>query len=191
MQVQAVAAMFSRLHGGEPGAWAALVSELAPQVIGYLERLGVDHHQAEDLTQEVLGTVYRKLAELRDPMRFFGWVKMIARNRMRSRLRRTRFTEILDEETPIERPDALIGLQGDELRRVVSEELGRFRAPVRRMLELKLLEDRSPTEVAEILGMPRELFRRRFHLALKALRVRMARRIDAGDFAMARASRLD
>jgi RNA polymerase sigma-70 factor (ECF subfamily) len=185
MQVPAFAEMFARLHEGKPDSWGALLSQLAPRLIAYFERLGIDHHFAEDLTQEVLATVYRKLDELRDPARFGSWVRMIARNRMRSRMRRMRFTEILEESDPVEVRDALWRLHAADLRRLVGEEVQRLGPNARRMLELKLLEDRSPSEIAAIMGIPRDLFRRRFHVAIKALRQRMTSRI--GDVADARA----
>lgn len=179
MDSGAIVDLFSRLHGGEARAWDAFVAEVLPQMIAYLERSGLDHHMAEDIAQEVLGTVFSKLSHLRDPVRLYAWVRMIARNRLRSRYRRVRFTEPLDDDGAIERRDALVCLQGDELCRVVREEVCRFGLPVRRMLELKLLEDRTPSEVAAMLGMPPAVVRRRYHVALKTLRARMARRIQS------------
>jgi RNA polymerase sigma-70 factor (ECF subfamily) len=178
MQVPAFTEMVTRVQKGGPDSWTALLGQLGPRLVAYFERLGVDHHFAEDLTQEVLATVYRKLDELRDPERFVAWVRMIARNRMRSRLRRVRFTEVLAEEGPVEDKDTLRALYGEDLRRVVFEEVHGFGPTARRMLELRLLEDRSPSEIATIMGIPRDLFRRRFHVALKALRRRMMTRID-------------
>lgn len=157
-----------------------LLEQLAPRLVGFFERDGVDHHLAEDMTQEVLETVFRKLGELRDPRRFTSWVHMIAKNRMRSRLRRIRFTEVLDEEEDerIGSRDGLSRIYDSDLRRLVCEEVRRFGATARRMLELRLLEDRSPSEIVTILGMTPEGFRKRFHVAIKVLRERVRSRMD-------------
>src|SRR6476660_9559239 len=93
--------VIARLHEGQQDSWTVLLDQLAPRLVGFFERDGVDHHLAEDMTQEVLETVFRKLSELRDPAHFGSWVRMIARNRMRSRLRRRRFTEALEEDERI------------------------------------------------------------------------------------------
>jgi RNA polymerase sigma-70 factor (ECF subfamily) len=179
MQGAALVEMVARLHEGSPESWGVLLAQLAPRLIGYFERLGIDHHLAEDLTQEVLATVYRKLDDLRDPTRFEAWLRSIARNRLRSRLRRARFTEILDEES-LECRDGLGQVYDQDLRRVVLEEVRRFGPGVRRMLELRLLEDRTPSEISRLMGIPSDLFRRRFHVALKALRRRIAARMTGG-----------
>jgi RNA polymerase sigma-70 factor (ECF subfamily) len=176
MQIQALAEIVTRLHEGKADSWGDLLAHLAPRLVGYFERLGIDHHLAEDLTQEVLATVYRKLDELRDPTTFLAWVRAIARNRMRSRMRRMRFTEVLDDDA-VECRDAMSRVYDQDLRRLVFEEVRRLAPSARRMLELRLLEERAPAEVATMLGMPRELFRRRFHVALKALRRRMTARL--------------
>ena len=99
---------------------------------------------------------------------------MIAKNRLRSRIRRLRYTEVLGEDEPVGSRDGLSRLYGDDLRRLVREEVRRF-GPVaaRRMLELRLLEDRSPDEIVSIMGITRDHYRRRFHVAIKILRQRV------------------
>jgi RNA polymerase sigma-70 factor (ECF subfamily) len=173
-----LAEMITSLHEGRPDSWRALLDQIAPRLIGFFEKERIDHHLAEDLTQEVLETVFRKLDELRDPLRFAAWLKMIARNRLRSRIRTLRYTEALWEEEPIESRDGLSRLYGDDLRRLVREEVRRFGPTARRMLELRLLEDQSPDEIASIMGITREHFRRRFHVAIKALRERVQCRMS-------------
>ena len=187
MDAPALSEMLTSLHEGRPDSWAALLDQIAPRLIGFFERDGIDHHLAEDLTQEVLETVFRKLDELRDPRRFESWVRMIARNRLRSRIRTLRYTEVLYEQEPIESRDGLSRLYGDDLRRLVREEVRRFGPTARRMLELRLLEDRSPDEVVSIMGITRDHYRRRFHVAIKTLRQRVQFRMN-GALRPARAS---
>jgi RNA polymerase sigma factor (sigma-70 family) len=169
--------VIARLHRGQD-SWSELLGQLAPRLVGLFERDGIDHHLAEDIAQDVLETIFRKLRELRDPRRFNSWVRMIARNRMRSRLRRVRFTEVLEDAERVDERDGLSRLYDDDLRRLVCEEVRRFGAGARRMLELKLLEDRSPSEIVAIMGISPDCFRKRFHVAIKALRERMRSRID-------------
>ena len=53
------------------------------QLIAFFRSRGCDFSLAEDLAQEVMFTVYRKVGQLRDPASFRGWVFKIALNVMR------------------------------------------------------------------------------------------------------------
>lgn len=170
--------VIAQLHEGRQESWSDLLGRLAPRLVGSFERDGIDHHLAEDVAQEVLEIIYRKLRELRDPRRFDAWVRMIARNRMRSRLRRVRFTEVLEDGESVEARDDFSRLYDDDLRRLVCEEVRRFGKTARRMLELRILEDRSPSEIVAIMGISPDCFRKRFHVAIKVLRERVRTRID-------------
>jgi RNA polymerase sigma-70 factor (ECF subfamily) len=169
--------LIATLKEGKPDSWTLVLGRLAPRLVGLFERDGIDHHLAEDMAQEVLDTVFRKLADLRDPRRFGAWIRMIAKNRMRSRLRRAHLTEELRDDDRIEVRDGISRLYGDDLRRLVREEVGRFGGNARRLLELKILEDRSPSEIVSILGITPDCFRKRFHVAIKLLRERVRSRI--------------
>lgn len=178
MTIPTFSDLISRLHEGEQDSWTAFLGHLAPRLVSFFEKDGVDHHLAEDMAQEVLETVFRKLAELRDPRRFASWIRMIARNRMRSRLRRARFTEELEDDDRIEARDGFSRLYDDDLRRLVREEVRRFGRNARRLLELKILEDRTPSEIVSIMGITPDCFRKRFHVAIKVLRERVKSRMD-------------
>jgi len=53
------------------------------QLIAFFRSRGCDFSLAEDLAQEVMITVYRKVGQLRDPGSFRGWMFKIALNVMR------------------------------------------------------------------------------------------------------------
>ena len=52
----------------------------SPQIVSFYRRRGHDQDTAEDLTQEVMLTVYRKAAQLRDQHFFRAWLFKVARN---------------------------------------------------------------------------------------------------------------
>lgn len=66
-------------------AWREFVELYAPLLHGYFTRSGVTHHDAADLTQEVLLASARALPRFAyDPARgqFRGWLRTVARNQM-------------------------------------------------------------------------------------------------------------
>lgn len=86
-------------------AFATLFRHFAPKVKGYLVKLGADRGQAEELTQEVMLTVWRKAAQYdRAQASAATWIFTIARNRRIDALRRERRPE-LDPTDPMLVPD--------------------------------------------------------------------------------------
>lgn len=86
-------------------AFAALFRHFAPKVKGYLVKLGADRGLAEELTQEVMLTVWRKAAQFdRAQASAATWIFTIARNRRIDALRRAKRPE-LDPADPMLVPD--------------------------------------------------------------------------------------
>lgn len=172
--------LVDELRAGRVAAWNVACAELRPRVVAYVERLGADRHGAEDVAQDVLGTVYGKLDKLKRSRRFLSWVMAIARNRLRSRVRGWRPTEELNDEVVIPTAGGQDRIFDDELRRVVMREVRQLAEPARRMVELRLFEDFAPHEISRQMGLPCAIVRRRSHDALCTLRQRLARRIGRG-----------
>lgn len=97
--VEAIAASADRT------AFAALFRHFAPKVKGYLIKLGADRGLAEELTQEVMLTVWRKAATFdKRQASVATWLFTIARNRRIDAIRREKRPE-LDPSDPMLVPD--------------------------------------------------------------------------------------
>ena len=84
-----------RIHTRQDkGAFAALFRHFAPRVKAFLMKSGADASMAEECTQEVMATVWRK-AHMFDPSRasVATWIFTIARNRKIDALRKQRRPE--------------------------------------------------------------------------------------------------
>jgi RNA polymerase sigma-70 factor (ECF subfamily) len=57
-----------------------LFRAFTPQLVGFFRERGCELTLAEDLAQEVMFTVYRKAAQIRDRTLFRGWLFKVARN---------------------------------------------------------------------------------------------------------------
>lgn len=74
----AVAEGFMSAAGEE--TFTALFRVFAPQLAAFFRRLGVEPGIAEDLTQEVMFTVYRRAGQIRERRLFRAWLFRVARN---------------------------------------------------------------------------------------------------------------
>jgi RNA polymerase sigma-70 factor (ECF subfamily) len=79
--------LLERAKGGVERAWDRLVALYQPLVYHWLHRQGLPHHAAEELTQEVLLVVLKKLGDFTHPGgpgAFRGWLRAITANRARA-----------------------------------------------------------------------------------------------------------
>ncbi|MBV8552820.1 MAG: RNA polymerase sigma factor [Acidobacteriaceae bacterium] len=79
------------------GSFTALFNVFAPQLVSFFQARSRERELAEDLTQEVMLTVYRKASQVRDRALFRAWLFKIARNALRRHYGRlTREVETID-----------------------------------------------------------------------------------------------
>ena len=75
-----VAATETFLESPNDESFAELFLTLTPQLVSFFRSRGCALESSEDLSQEVMLTVYRKAAQLRDRTRFRAWVFTIGRH---------------------------------------------------------------------------------------------------------------
>jgi RNA polymerase sigma-70 factor, ECF subfamily len=68
------------LEQADEDSFGELFRIFSPQLVAFFRRRGHDTGLAEDLTQEVMLTVYRKAGQLRDHKLFRAWLFRVARN---------------------------------------------------------------------------------------------------------------
>ena len=156
----------------DQAAFAALFRHFAPRVKAFLMRSGMTASFAEECTQEVMATVWRK-AHMFDGAKasVSTWIYTIARNRKIDMIRKTRRPE--PEELPWG-PDA--GPDAAEVMMMTqdSEELGRALASLpekqRRLIERAYFGELTHSEIAAETGLPLGTIKSRIRLALDRLR---------------------
>ncbi len=153
-------------------AFAELFAHFAPRVKGFLMKSGADASLAEECTQEVMATLWRK-AHMFDPARASAatWIYTIARNRKIDALRKQRRPEPEDlpwgPEAEPEQADAIGLKQETEQLAVAIKELPEKQ---RNLIEQAYFGDLSHSEIAEITGLPLGTIKSRIRLALERLR---------------------
>jgi RNA polymerase sigma-70 factor (ECF subfamily) len=155
-------------------AFAALFGHFAPRVKAYLMRLGTDDASAEELTQEVMLTVWRRADAFDPTLAGVGtWVFTIARNKRIDRVRRERRPE-LDPDDPALTPEPPVGADqaveaveiGGRLRRAVAS----LPDEQRELLVMAFFEDKSHRAIAATTRLPLGTVKSRIRLALLRLR---------------------
>lgn len=136
-----------------------------------------DKAAAEDVVQTTLERAWKRLDRLRDPEHVKSWVFTIARNEMRTMLRRRRIRielEFSDEMVPeIEfhavQQDILEALVKDEEHKNIGEAVSRLPEKYCVLIGLRYYWDFSEKDIAKITGLKYSTVRVYIHRALKML----------------------
>jgi RNA polymerase sigma-70 factor (ECF subfamily) len=158
-------------------AFAELFSYYAPRVKSYLMRLGADGAAAEEITQDVMVTVWRKATLFdRAQASVSTWIFRIARNRRIDVFRRTRRPDLDPEEAMI--LPAAVEAPGERIEAMQTE--ARVREAMRDLPEEQLLllrlafyEGLSHREIAEKLDVPLGTVKSRIRLAFVKMKSRL------------------
>jgi RNA polymerase sigma factor (sigma-70 family) len=91
---QEAAATETFLQSPNDESFTGLFLTLTPQLVSFFRSHGCGMELSEDLSQEVMLTVYRRAAQLRDRTRFRAWLFTIARHALYRHHRKT-FLEVV------------------------------------------------------------------------------------------------
>jgi RNA polymerase sigma-70 factor (ECF subfamily) len=157
---------------GDAAAFRRLHREFGPMVHGLL-LARVDPATADDLTQEVFLSAWRRLDRLHEPRAWPAWLATIARNRALDHVRRDRPHQNLPPESVLStaQGDAAIRAEAEQLLERIRELPDAYLEP----LILRLVEGLSGPEIAEHMGLSPGYVRVNLHRGMKLLRERLER----------------
>lgn len=161
-------AVFAAAQAGEPLALERLLRELQPDIRRYARHQCHRGSAVEDVVQEALIVVYRRVGNVRDAAALAGWVfRVVARLCMLPALGLMRGTEELTDRHEAEyfarRPQ-------DELRIDLVRALESLPEIYREVILLRDMEQLTIAEVATRLGITREAAKSRIHRARALVR---------------------
>ncbi|MCZ6691203.1 MAG: sigma-70 family RNA polymerase sigma factor [Planctomycetota bacterium] len=174
-----------RIRSGDRDAFGDLVERYQERLHRVLVRISDDHHDAEDLLQEVFVKAYRALDRFAGESQLFTWLYRIAintalshRRKGRGRPRPVSLEQGRNEGGALpELPDTRRGAPA-ELE--AAEEIDQVRRAIasldddhRTVVVLKDIEGLRYEEIAEIIGCPRGTVKSRIHRARMAIRDRL------------------
>ncbi|WP_082358477.1 sigma-70 family RNA polymerase sigma factor [Shimia sp. SK013] len=153
-------------------AFASLFDFFAPRLKGFIMRSGTSNHQAEELVQEVMLTVWRK-AEQFDPHRaqVSAWIYQIARNRQIDLFRKeSRPVPEELKEDPASEPDASQLLAVEQEAGHLRKALAELKPDQRLIIEKAYLGELTHQQISEETGLPLGTIKSRIRLGLERLR---------------------
>lgn len=160
----------------DQAAFARLFSHFAPRVKAFLMKSGSSAEFAEECTQEVMATIWRK-AHMFDGSKasVSTWIFTIARNRKIDMIRKQRRPEPEDlpwgpEEEPSQADVMIIEEETERLGKAIAE----LPEKQRKLIERAYFGDLSHSEIAEETGLPLGTIKSRIRLALERLRHSMS-----------------
>ena len=156
----------------DTSAFEELFNHFAPRVKAFLMKSGADPQMAEECSQEVMATVWRK-AHLFDPARasVSTWIFTIARNKKIDAIRKLNRPEpeqLYPEQDYEPDQEEVVELQQETER--LATALGELPEKQRVLIEKAYLGELSHSEIAEITGLPLGTIKSRIRLALEKLR---------------------
>lgn len=173
--------LLARVRSGDEDAFRQIFDRYARPVISFIYDMVGQRDLAEELAQETFVRAYKGIQSLRDDTKLstwlFGIAKNVARESLRSRWRTDSKVEMEDDgvmqlsDTELLPDDQLIN---KELNAVIQEALLKLDADKREVFTLKVFQQRSYEEIAEITGFSIPKLKTDLHRA----RAEMRRRIQ-------------
>ena len=155
--------LIQRSLAGEQDAFAQLVKKYQKPIHALAWRKIGDFHIAEEVTQDTFLQVYKKLATLKDPHRFEGWLYRIASRQCQVWLRKKRMQTQSLEETDSELIETMTYSQyiaeeqakaaTDAQRSIVHKLLARLRESERTVVTLHYFGEMTCEEISRFLGV--------------------------------------
>jgi RNA polymerase sigma-70 factor (ECF subfamily) len=159
-----------RAQQGDRGAFAELVGRYWDRLYRWLYHLTRNRHAAEDLTQETLLKAFAGLHRFRAGTNFAAWLFRIAHNNFANHYRvAQRTSRPLPEELPARSQGPCEEAETLESMRTLAEAVERLPTDFRAALLLRVEEDLSFRQIAEVMGLTEETARWRVFKARQKL----------------------
>lgn len=179
--------LIARARRGEDEAFRLIFDRYGRPVISFIYDMVGQRDLAEELTQETFVRAYKNLNSMRDETKLSTWLFGIAKNVARESLRyKHRETDKvgIDDDRVIELSDGKLPpdrqLLDKELNGVIKDALGALDEDKRVVFTLKVFQQRSYEEIAEITGSSIPKLKTDLHRARAEMRRRIKPYLGVG-----------
>ena len=184
--------LLARLKAGDEGALTDLANEYGAKIYQLAFRYLRNREDAEEVTQDVLFKVYRKIDAFRGDAALSSWIYRITFNAAMSRLRTAKYQRTLEEDhqREIENTDGVVrveraepadwsrmadeGVLRSQLRRRVLRAILALPAIYRAPVVLRDLQGMSTEEASAMLKVKDQTLKSRLHRGRLILRKQLA-----------------
>ena len=172
--------LIHRILDGDDSAFSELVKKYQKPVHALVWRKIGDFHIAEEITQDTFLKAYQRLATLKQPQRFTGWLYVIATNNCKMWLRKKRLRTQSLEETSIAQLEKATysGYVVEENERTIAEAqrevvkqlLATLQESDRTVITLHYFSDMSAADIGAFLGVSVNTIKSRLRRAQQRLK---------------------
>jgi RNA polymerase sigma-70 factor (ECF subfamily) len=171
--------LISRAAGGDPSAFQVLVERHRSMVYRVAYQFAGNHHDAEDIAQDVFIKVYRSLDRFRQDAQLTSWMYRIVMNACIDHRRRQRSAIAAPfgdeaEQRMLNTPEGTPGPEdrayAGELGQVLESEIGRLPSGQRVVFVMRHHQGMKLCEIADALGLAEGTVKRQLHAAVHRLR---------------------
>jgi RNA polymerase sigma-70 factor (ECF subfamily) len=171
--------LISRAAAGDPSAFQSLVERHRSMVYRVAFQFAGNHHDAEDIAQEVFIKVYRSLDRFRQDAQLSSWMYRIVMNACIDHRRRhapagaAPFGEQAEQmmlNTPEDTPGPEDRAYAGELGQVLESEIGRLPKGQRIVFIMRHHQGMKLGDIAAALGLAEGTVKRQLHAAVHRLR---------------------
>jgi RNA polymerase sigma-70 factor (ECF subfamily) len=170
--------LISRAAGGDASAFQTLVERHRSMVYRVAYQFSGNHHDAEDISQEVFIKVYRSLDRFRHDSQLSSWMYRIVMNACIDHRRRQSPANAASSEeaehamlnAPEESPGPEDRAYAAEIGEVLEAEIGRLPPGQRIVFVMRHHQGLKLSEIAEGLGLAEGTVKRQLHAAVHRLR---------------------
>jgi RNA polymerase sigma-70 factor (ECF subfamily) len=171
--------LVARAAAGDASAFHALVERHRAMVYRMAYQFSGNHHDAEDIAQDVFIKVYRALDRFRHDAQVTSWLYRIVMNACIDHRRRhapagwapfTEDTEVRMLNTPEDGPGPEQQTYGGQIGDVLEQEIARLPPGQRLVFMMRHHEGLRLSEIAEALGLAEGTVKRQLHAAVHRLR---------------------
>jgi RNA polymerase sigma-70 factor, ECF subfamily len=176
------AELIARAAAGDPAAFQVLVEQHRTMVYRVAYQFAGNHHDAEDIAQDVFIKVYRSLARFRQDAQVTSWIYRIVMNACIDHRRRQSPAAAAFgapspdrpddgmENTAEEAPGPETSAYAGELGQVLETAIGRLPQGQRLVFSMRHYEGLKLVEIASALGLAEGTVKRQLHAAVHRLR---------------------
>jgi RNA polymerase sigma-70 factor (ECF subfamily) len=177
-----------KAKSGDSRAYEVLVRKYQRNIYGLCHRMTGAHQSADDLSQETFVKAFFSLSRFKEEMNFFAWIRRIAVNSTLNYLKARKRERPLDENHPktsgnpgarIEMPEHR--LEQKRMEQTFREALKSLPADQRAVFILKVYEDQSYKDIAEIMKIPHGTVMSRLFRARRKLRQALSAYLEGSE----------
>jgi len=140
-----------RARDGDSDVLGSILLDGFPRLVAFYRGMGLSRADSEELASEAVEGMVKSIRRLREPDAFEGWFWTIARNRLRSRLRRKGRVERELEYGPVDDPESIVMARQEHV--TIRMAMARLSDRDRQILWLREVEQLSHEEIAYKLTM--------------------------------------